>query len=62
MADIDTAENKIQDILKEYKLKMGYDILFPIYNQLPDEVKLALAVLSRHHMKIIFTLKAQDEL
>jgi len=61
MTGIDIAEDKIQEILKEQNLKMGYEVLFPMYKILPDEVKLALAVLQRHGMKIIFTIKPQED-
>jgi len=56
--NIATADKEIQVILKKYNLKMGYEITFPIYNILPDEVQLALKVLAKHGMKIIFTLES----
>lgn len=54
-------EAEIQEILKKYHLKMGYDISFPVYKILPDEVKLALSILQQHGMKIVFVLTPQDE-
>ena len=55
------ADEEIQAILDKYNLKIGYDIHFPMYNQLPDEVKLALSVLHKHGMKIVFVLKQKDD-
>jgi hypothetical protein len=59
--DLDDAEKQIHDLLKTNGMKIGYDILFPMYNQLPDEVKLALMILHRHGMKIVFTIKPETE-
>lgn len=55
--DITTAEKQIQEILKKHNLKLGYDLSFPMYKQLPIDVQLALKILARHGMKIVFTLK-----
>lgn len=56
MSNIDKAEKEIQKILKEHGLKTSYEIAFPRYNILPDEVQLALKILSKHGMKIVFIL------
>ena len=53
---IDTADKEIKAILKKHNLKIGYQITFPLYKQLPDEVQLALSVLAKHKMKISFIL------
>lgn len=45
----------IQRVLEEYKSKLGYEISFPIYKIIPDEVKLALLILKRHGMTINIT-------
>lgn len=52
-----TPQEEIQTILKKHNAKLGYEITFPIYRELPDEVKLALKVLGRHGMKISITIK-----
>lgn len=54
---INKAEKEIREILKRHKLKIGYQISFPMYKILPDEVKLALSVLVKHGMKITILLK-----
>lgn len=51
------AEKEINKILHKNKLRISYSIAFPMYKILPDEVKLALNVLGKHGMKVIFTLK-----
>ena len=48
---------KFQRFLKENSLAVSYTIDFPLYKVLPDEVKLALSVLSKNGMKIMFVLK-----
>ena len=52
----DKAKKEIQATLKKLRLEMGYEFSFPKYRQLPDEVLLALKVLGKHEMKVIFTL------
>ena len=61
MSELDDVEQQIQKVLTDHKMKVGYDILFPLYAQLPDAVKLALLVLQQHGMKIIFTIKPEKE-
>lgn len=46
---------QIQGILKENDLKMAYKLDFPVYRILPEEVRLALAILEKHGMKIQIT-------
>jgi len=53
---IDAVDKEIKAILKKNGMKVGYKISFPIYRQLPDEVQLALSVLSKHGMKIELTI------
>lgn len=50
-------QKEILRLLDKNKVKMSYDFSFPLYRILPDEVQLALKVLSRHGMKIIFKLE-----
>lgn len=59
LTNITIAEKRIQEILEKQNLKLGCEISFPMYKQLPDEVQLALRVLVRHGMKILSTLTPQ---
>jgi hypothetical protein len=54
---IKKANDEIQQVLKKYGLEISFQYDFPIYRIIPDEVKLALKVLSKHSMKILFILK-----
>ena len=47
----------IQSLLKKNSLVMDYNIDFPVYKQMPEEVQLALLVLTNHKMKIQFILR-----
>lgn len=47
--------NEIQKILRDGNIKLGYQVDFPNYKILPEEVQLALKVLSRHGMRILIT-------
>lgn len=60
-------EVKIERVVKEIKtlvekegLRISFNIDFPTYKQLPDEVKLSLSVLSKHGMTINFQLVDKD--
>jgi len=59
--EVKTANKEIQLILKKYNLVFGYNLDFPIYKILPDEVKLALKILVKHGMKIVVSLKPQEK-
>lgn len=48
---------QVAEILKKENHKLGYEIVFPMYRILPDEVKLALSVLGRHNMQVLITIK-----
>lgn len=50
-------EDKIAEILKEAKLKIGYEISFPDDKVKLEEVRLALIVLKKNGMRIDFLLK-----
>ncbi len=54
---MDEAHEKITNILEEYKLKTNFEVSFPQYKVLPDEVKLALIILKKHDMKINLILE-----
>lgn len=53
----DEMAKQIQDQLRKENMRMGFQLTFPVYNILPDEVQLALKVLAVHKMKINFTLE-----
>ncbi len=55
--NLDEVDKKINEILAQNNLKISYEISFPAYRILPDEVKLALRVLEKNGMRIIFALK-----
>lgn len=57
---MDEAEKQIKEILEKNKLKFGYEISFPMYRILPDEVKLALSVLKKNGMKISVVLRKKE--
>jgi len=54
---IKQAEKEIQEVIKKHELKMTPKFNFQMYRILPDEVQLALRILEKHGMKIIFTLE-----
>jgi len=54
------ANKEIQEVLKKYGLKTSLELSFPIYRILPDEVQLALKILGKHGMKIIYTLEKKQ--
>jgi hypothetical protein len=43
--------------LSKHNLKLSYELSFPRYNIMPDEVRLALSVLKTHGMKITLALE-----
>lgn len=53
----DEITKEIQNILEKNGYRMGYKISFPAYRILPDEVRLALSVLTKHSMKIGITIQ-----
>lgn len=53
---IDKVTREIFTLVKNNNLTIGFDMQFPIYKILPDEVKLAVSVLEKHGMKIVLTL------
>jgi len=53
----DEVKKQIFETVKKNNMRLGFQINFPIYNILPDEVKLAMNILSKHGMKISFTLE-----
>ena len=57
MDKIEEVSIKLDQLLKENEVKLGYEITFPIYKIIPDEVKLALIILAKHGMTINIVLK-----
>ncbi len=57
MNNIEKANEEIQEVLKKYHVKVDQSIEFPVYRILPDEIQLALNILKKHGMKIVFFLK-----
>lgn len=52
-----TPQNEIDQVLEKYNLTIGYELSFPRYRIIPDEVRLALSVLKTHGMKITISLQ-----
>lgn len=61
MANVDEAEAEIQEILKKRNLQFDYDLKFPFVGNLPDEVSLALKILKKAGMKVLFVLREEAE-
>lgn len=57
MSDIEQVKREINSICKKNDLLISYRLNFPIYNILPDEVKLAMKILERHGMRISMELE-----
>lgn len=54
---LDDAEKQLKEFLETHGCEIGYDFKFPVYKILPDEVKLALLILSKHQMTVAISLK-----
>ena len=54
---INKAHDEIKKVLKEHDLRIDQVISFPVYRKLPDEVQLALKVITKHGMKIQLILE-----
>lgn len=57
MIDIDTAEKEMTELLRKYGVKISYELAFPRYKVVPDEVKLALSMLKIHGMRLLIKLE-----
>ena len=55
-----TPEEQITKILKDNKLKIDYEIQFPNFDVLPQEIELALTILKKKGMRIVFVLKEAE--
>lgn len=56
---IEKYEKKLKELDKEFNLRPVVTIEFPQYKVLPNEVKLALAVLEEHKYKFMLTYKEE---
>ncbi len=50
-------QNEIEEILKKHNKSLSYEMDFPVYRILPEEVLLAIKVLEKHGMRIKITFK-----
>lgn len=50
------AEKELAILLKKHGVKLDFEMNFPKYRILPDEVQLALSVLGNHGVKIELSL------
>ena len=53
---IEEVEKQIKDLVEKNGFEIGYNLDFPIYKILPDEVKLALNILGKHGMTLKMVL------
>jgi len=58
--ELEKAQSFLTNWLQLEKLEISFEMSFPQYKILPDEVKLALSVLSRNGMKITVVLKSKE--
>lgn len=49
---IELVDTAIKQLLEKEGLRFSYEVTFPVYNILPDDVKLALNILMKHGMSI----------
>jgi len=57
MTQKDPVIEEISQALKKHNLRINYELSFPRYAIMPDEVRLALSVLKNHGMKITIALE-----
>lgn len=53
----DVVVKEITEALSKHNLRINYELSFPRYAIMPDEVRLALSVLRNHGMKITLNLE-----
>lgn len=58
---IDQLDKELQKFLDDNGAEIGYELVFPIYRIIPDEVKLALSVIAKHSMKVLITLSPKKK-
>ena len=61
MTQIDPVIQKVAEEVSRQGLEFGYEISFPRYNIIPDDVRLALNILKNHGMKISIVLKNKNK-
>lgn len=54
---IDEVEAQIQKILQDNNLSISYELSFPQFQEITDDVNLAIKVLQKNNMRISFILK-----
>lgn len=59
--DIKEIEQQLDQFLKENKVKLAPGLSFPIYNKLPVELELALAVVQKHEPQFLVNLVPEKE-
>ena len=52
-------QNRVREILEKEGVEIGYNLSFPIYRILPNEVKLALLILDKYGMEVKIFLKSK---
>lgn len=54
---IDEVEAQIQKLLQDNNLSISYELSFPQFQEIKDDVNLAIKVLQKNNMHITFILK-----
>ncbi len=54
---IDEVEAQIQKLLRDNNLSISYELSFPQFQEMTDDVNLAIKVLQKNNMHISFILK-----
>lgn len=59
--ELASIEKQMKEWLANNNVQIGYEVSFPVYNILPDEVKLAYSILIKHGMNIRILLGPSEE-
>ena len=57
---MDEVEKQIQAVLDKHNSKIGYEISFPRYKELPDEVLLLTKLMEKYGMKVVLTIESKS--
>lgn len=57
---VDSVKKSLDSVLDQANMRIGYEISFPVYRILPDEVSLALKVLFKHGFTVSMVLKPKE--
>lgn len=60
MEKIDQVQKEIHELCKKHNVAIRYKLNFPIYNILPDEVKLSMSILEKHGMRVSLELESKE--